>query len=164
MRIEDYSRMVPFFDGKLFSSSGYFPLSAIALGFFLEEEDEGIEVMEVCADGFAEHRRGYFISSGSASGVMTGWRALMGIPNGGGFSLDAKGFFIEQCSWLPNKDFLQILCQGARVCAYSARVKVLECVQDSEDTYAQIKEIITRQIRKIKFHLYCRNSITPSTN
>jgi hypothetical protein len=27
---------------------------------------------EVCASGFAEHRRGYFISSGSASGVMTG--------------------------------------------------------------------------------------------
>jgi hypothetical protein len=54
--------------------------------------------MEVCANGFAEHRRGYFISSGSASGVMTGWRALMGIPNGGGgggFSLDAKGFSSE---------------------------------------------------------------------
>jgi hypothetical protein len=27
--------------------------------------------------------------------VMTGWRALMGIPNGVVFSLDAKGFFIE---------------------------------------------------------------------
>jgi hypothetical protein len=37
----------------------------------------------------------YFISSGSASGVMTGWRALMGIPNDGGFSLDAKGFFFS---------------------------------------------------------------------
>jgi hypothetical protein len=51
--------------------------------------------MEVCANGFAEHRRGYFISSGSASGVMTGWSALMGIPNGGGFSLDAKGFSLN---------------------------------------------------------------------
>jgi hypothetical protein len=29
-------------------------------------------MMEVDANGFAEHRRGYFISSGSASGVMTG--------------------------------------------------------------------------------------------
>jgi hypothetical protein len=96
-----------------------------------------IEVMEVCANGFAEHQRGYFISSGSASGVMTGWHALMGIPNGGVFSLDARGFFIEQCSWLPNKDFLRILCQGARVCAYSARGKVPECVQDNEDSYAQ---------------------------
>jgi hypothetical protein len=101
--------------------------------------------MEVCANGFAEHRRGYFIS-------------------GGGFSLDAKGFFIEQCSWLPNKDFLWILRQGARVCAYSVRVKVPECIQDSEDSYAQIKEVITGQIQKLKFHLYCQNSIAPSTN
>jgi hypothetical protein len=27
--------------------------------------------------------------------VMTGWRALMGIPSGGGFSPNAKGFSIE---------------------------------------------------------------------
>jgi hypothetical protein len=120
--------------------------------------------MEVCAKGFVGHQRGYFICSESASGVMTGWRAFMGIPNGGGFSLDAKGFFIEQCLWLPNEDFLRILRQGARVCAYSAGVKVPECVQDSEDSYAQIKEIITRQMRKIKFHLYCRISITPRTS
>jgi hypothetical protein len=32
--------MVRFFGGKLFSSAGCFPLSAMALGFFLEEEDE----------------------------------------------------------------------------------------------------------------------------
>jgi hypothetical protein len=127
-------------------------------GFSLEEEDERIEMMEVCVNGFVEHRRGYFISSGNASGVMTGWGALMGIPNSGGFSLDAKGFFIEQCSWLPNKDFLWILHQAARVCAYSARGKVPKCVQDGEDSYAQLK------IQKIKFYFYCRNSITPSTN
>jgi hypothetical protein len=42
MRREDYSRMVRFFDGKLFSSSGCFPLSAMALGVFLEEEDERV--------------------------------------------------------------------------------------------------------------------------
>jgi hypothetical protein len=34
MRRRDYSRMVRFFDGKLFSSSGSFPLSSIALGVF----------------------------------------------------------------------------------------------------------------------------------
>jgi hypothetical protein len=34
MRREDYSRMVRFFDGKLFSSSGCFPLSTMALGVF----------------------------------------------------------------------------------------------------------------------------------
>jgi hypothetical protein len=34
MRRKDYSRMVRFFDGKLFSSSGCFPLYAMALGVF----------------------------------------------------------------------------------------------------------------------------------
>jgi hypothetical protein len=34
MRRRDYSRMVRFFDRKLFSSSGFFPLSAMALGVF----------------------------------------------------------------------------------------------------------------------------------
>jgi hypothetical protein len=68
--------------------------------------------------------------------VMTGWRALMGIPNGGVFSLNVKGFSIEQCSWLPNKDFLRIPRQGARVYAYSARVKVLKCVQNSGNSCA----------------------------
>jgi hypothetical protein len=34
MRRKDYSRMVRFFGAKLFSSSGYFPLSAMALGVF----------------------------------------------------------------------------------------------------------------------------------
>jgi hypothetical protein len=96
-------------------------------------------MMEVYVSGFAEHRGGYFISRESASGVMTGWRALMGIPNGGGLYLNAKGFPIEQCSWLPNEDFLWIVCQGARVCAYSARVKVPECVQNSEGSHEQIK-------------------------
>jgi hypothetical protein len=36
MRREDYSRMVRFFDGRLFSSHDVFLLSAMA---FLEEED-----------------------------------------------------------------------------------------------------------------------------
>jgi hypothetical protein len=33
-RREDYSRMVRFFDGRLFSAHGVFPLSAMALGVF----------------------------------------------------------------------------------------------------------------------------------
>jgi hypothetical protein len=74
-------------------------------------------------------REGYFISSGNALGVMTGRRALMRIPNAGGFSLDAKGFPTKQCSWFPNEDSLRILRQGAKICAYSARGKVPECVQ-----------------------------------
>jgi hypothetical protein len=63
-----------------------FPLVHHGLGgFFWKRRTRGIEMMEVCANGFAEHQRGYFISSRSASGVMTGWHALMGIPNGGVF-------------------------------------------------------------------------------
>jgi hypothetical protein len=40
MRREDYSRMVHFFDGKLFSSSGFSLCPPWPWGFFLEEEDE----------------------------------------------------------------------------------------------------------------------------
>jgi hypothetical protein len=40
-------------------------------------------MMEVYVNGFAEYQGGYFISRESTSGVMTGWRALMGIPNSG---------------------------------------------------------------------------------
>jgi hypothetical protein len=96
-------------------------------------------MMEVYASGFSEHQGGYFISRESALGVMSGWCALMGIPNDGGFSPNAKGFSIEQCLWLPNEDFLWILCQGARDYTYSARVKVPECVQNSEGSHTQIK-------------------------
>jgi hypothetical protein len=37
---ENYSRMVHFFGRRLFSLRGVFPLSAMALGVFLEEEGE----------------------------------------------------------------------------------------------------------------------------
>jgi hypothetical protein len=43
----------------------------------------------------------YFIVSGDALGVMTGRRSLIGIPNDGGFSLDAKGFFNETVLMIP---------------------------------------------------------------
>jgi hypothetical protein len=44
MRKEDYSRMVRFFDGRLISSHGVFPLSAMALGFFSGgERREGVK-------------------------------------------------------------------------------------------------------------------------
>jgi hypothetical protein len=60
---------------------------------------------------------------------MTGRHALMGIPNDGGYSLDVNGFFNETVFMIPDEDSLQILCQGAKVCAHSARGKVPECVQ-----------------------------------
>jgi hypothetical protein len=114
-------------------------------------------MMEVCTSGFAEHRRGYFISSGDASGVMTGRRALLRIPNGGSFPLDVKGFSTKQCSWFPNEDSLPILRQGARVCAYSARGKVPEYVQNNGDAYAQIKKVITEQVQKINCYFIAEN-------
>jgi hypothetical protein len=52
----------------------------------------GREMMEVYASGFAGHQGGYFISRESASGVMTGWRTLMGIPDGR-VSLRMRRFF-----------------------------------------------------------------------
>jgi hypothetical protein len=63
-------------------------------------------------------------------------------------------FSIEQCSWFPDEDFLRILRQGARVCAYSARVKVPECVQNSEGSHAQIKGNRHKTNTKDKFHIY----------
>jgi hypothetical protein len=51
--------------------------------------------MEVYASGFAEHQGGYFISCESALGVMTGWRTLMGIPNGRVFSPNVKVFSLN---------------------------------------------------------------------
>jgi hypothetical protein len=72
---------------------GFFPLSTMALGFFLwRSREKRCEVMEVYASGFAEHQGGYFISCGSALGVMTGWRTLMRIPNDRVFFPNAKGF------------------------------------------------------------------------
>jgi hypothetical protein len=80
----------------LLSLMGCFPLSAMALGVFpLESRERRREVMEVYASGFAEHQGGYFISCGSALGVMTGWRTLMGIPNDRVFSPNAKGFSLN---------------------------------------------------------------------
>jgi hypothetical protein len=43
----------------------------------------------------------YFISNENASGVMTDRHALIGIPNDGGFSLDARGFFNETVFVIP---------------------------------------------------------------
>jgi hypothetical protein len=64
---------------------------------------------------------------------------------------------MKQCSWFLNEDSLRILHLGARVCAYSARGKVPECIQNNEDSYAQIKKVITRQLQKINFHFIAKN-------
>jgi hypothetical protein len=78
----------------------------MALGFFWKRRTRGSEMMEVCANGFAEHQGGYFIGSGSASGVMNGWCVLMIIPNNGVFPWMRRVFSSEQCSWFLNENFL----------------------------------------------------------
>jgi hypothetical protein len=70
------------------------------------------------------------------------------------FLPECEGFFIEQCSWLPNEDFLRIPRQGTRVCAYSAKIKVLECVQNSKVHMHKSKEIITAQMQRDKISLF----------
>jgi hypothetical protein len=52
-------------------------------------------MIDVYASGFAENQGGYFISRENASGVMTGWRTLMGIPNGRGFLRMQGGFSLN---------------------------------------------------------------------
>jgi hypothetical protein len=68
--------------------------------------------MKVYANGFAEHQGGYFISYESASGVMTGWRALMRISNGGGFSPNAKGFSLNSAHGARIRIFCGFYAKG----------------------------------------------------
>jgi hypothetical protein len=61
VRRRGYSRMVHFFDGRLFSSSG-FPLVRHGLGGFFWRRTRGSEMMEVCTSGFVEHRRAILLA------------------------------------------------------------------------------------------------------
>jgi hypothetical protein len=52
---------------------------------------------------------------------------------------------------------MRILCglcaKGQKFVHIRLRRKVPECVQNNEDSFAQIRKIITRQLQKINFHL-----------
>jgi hypothetical protein len=106
--------MVRFFGGVLLSSIGFFPLSAMALGFFClwRSRERRREVLEVYASGFAEHQGGYFISCESTLGVMTGWRTLMGIPNNRVFSPNAKGFSLNSVHGYRMRIFCGFYAKG----------------------------------------------------
>jgi hypothetical protein len=165
MRREDYSRTVRFFDGKLFSSSGYIPLSAMALGvFFWKRRTRGREMMEVYANRFAEHQMCYFISRGSALGVMTGWRALMGIPNGRVFPWMRRVFSLNSVHGPRIRIFCGFYAKVQEFVHIRLEEKFPNAFKAVKIRMHKIKEVITKQIQKIKFHLYCRNSIAPSTN
>jgi hypothetical protein len=108
-------------------------LSAWPWGFFLwRSRERRREMMEVYASGFEEHQGSYFISCESALGVMTGWRTLMGIPNDRVFSPNAKGFSLNSVHGSRMRIFCGFYAKGTRVCAYSAQLKVPECVQNSK--------------------------------
>jgi hypothetical protein len=106
--------MVRFFGGVLLSSIGFFPLSAMALGFFClwRSRERRREVLEVYASGFAEHQGGYFISCESTLGVMTGWRTLMGIPNNRVFSPNVKGFSLNSVHGYRMRIFCGFYAKG----------------------------------------------------
>jgi hypothetical protein len=70
---------------------------------------------------------------------MTNWRTLIGIPNGRVFSPNAKGFSLNSVHGSRMRIFCGFYAKGARVCAYSARIKVPECVQKSKGSHAQIE-------------------------
>jgi hypothetical protein len=108
--------------------------------------------MEVYASGFAEHQGGYFISCESALGVMTGWRTLMGIPNGRVFSPNAKGFSLNGVHGSRMRIFCGFYAKGQEFMRIRLRVKVPECVQNSKVRMHKSKEIITTQMQEIKFH------------
>jgi hypothetical protein len=115
--------------------------------------------------GFAEQRRVIFISSGGALGVMTGQCALMGIPNDGVSSLDGQRSFQQNSVHDSRmKIFCGFCAKGEVFVGIRLDEKFPECVQNNENSYTQIEEVIARRIQKIDFHFYCRNSIAPSKN
>jgi hypothetical protein len=121
-------------------------------------------MMEVCANGFAEHQRGYFISSASASGVMTGWRALMGIPNGGVFPWMRRVFSLNSAYGSQRRIFCGFYAKEEEFVRIRLEEKFPNVFKIVKVRMDKIKKVITRQTQKIKFHLYCRNFVIPSTN
>jgi hypothetical protein len=110
---ENYSGMVRFFGGALLSSTGFSPCPPWLWGFFLwGSRERRREMMEVYASGFAEYQGGYFISCESALGVMIGWCTLMGIPNGRVFSLNAKGFSLNNVHGSRMRIFCGFYAEG----------------------------------------------------
>jgi hypothetical protein len=140
MREEDYSRMVRFFGGGLFSSSGFLPVSAIALGFSWRRKMRGREMMEVGTSGFAEHRRVIFISSGGTSGVMTGQCALMGIPNDEVSSLGGQRPF-QQNSVHDSR--MKIFCESCAKGQVFVRIRL-------DEKFPNVFEMMKIRIHRLK--------------
>jgi hypothetical protein len=115
-------------------------------------------MMEVYANGFAEHQKDYLISRESASGVMTGWRALVSIPNGGGFSPNANGFSLNSVHGSRIRIFCRFCAKKQEFVRIRLEEKFPIAFKTVKVRMRKSKEIITIQMRKIEFHIYCRNS------
>jgi hypothetical protein len=156
--------MVRFFGGVLSSLMGWFPLSAMALGFSPLEQGENMwsdgRVCEwICR---APRRLFYWLKERTRS---DDWLAyVIGIPNGRFFFPNAKGFhwtvfmvpelkiFCGFCA--KGQEFLRVrLRKGSRIHSKNSKVRI-----------RKHKGIITKQAQKLKFFIYCWNSSIPSTN
>jgi hypothetical protein len=56
-----------------------------------------------------------------------------------GFLSECEGFSLNSIHGSQIEDFLQILCQGARVFAYSAEIKIPNSFKSSKDSHSQAK-------------------------
>jgi hypothetical protein len=88
----------------------------------------------------------------------------MRIPNGGGFSPNAKGFSLNSIHGSRMRIFCGFYAKKQEFVRIRLEEKFPNTFEIVKIHMHKSKKIITGQIRKIKFHLYCRNSITPSTN
>jgi hypothetical protein len=62
--------------------------------------------------GLQSTKGGYFISREGASGVMTGWRTLMEIPNDRVFFPNAKGFSLNSVHGFRIRIFCGFYAKG----------------------------------------------------
>jgi hypothetical protein len=85
--------------------------------------------------------------------VMTGWRALMGIPNGRGFSPNAKGFSLNSVHGSRIRIFCGFYAKGQEFVRIQLEEKFPNAFKTMKVRTHKSKEIITRQMQKIKFHI-----------
>jgi hypothetical protein len=84
---------------------------------------------------------------------MTGWRALMGIPNDGVFFLGCEEFFQRNSVYDSRMRILCGFCaKGQKFVRIRLEEKFSNAFKTMKILYAQIKKVITRQLQTIIFH------------
>jgi hypothetical protein len=122
----------------------------------------GSEMMEVCMSGFVEHRRAILLAVEMHR--SDDWPACIDE------NTKRRGFFLG-CEGFSNKTVflvMRILCgfcaKGQKFVRIRLEERFYNAFQNNEDSYAQIREVITKINTKNKFSFHCRDSMTPSTN